>query len=286
MLVLASAASAPAATLKPKPKPKPAILLAAGDVASCDSDGDEATAGLIARRPGTVAVLGDSAYERGADDEYARCYAPSWGRFLARTRPAPGNHEYKTPGAAGYYRYFGKRAGPAGRGWYSYRLGSWLVVSLNSNCSEIGGCETDSPQGRWLRTTLAADRTRCTLAYWHDPRFSSGPHGDEEDVEPLWQLLYAAGADVVLSAHDHTYERFAPQAPDGRLDRARGIRQFIVGTGGNQLYEIGEPKPNSVVRNTSTYGVLRLTLYPTRYEFRFLPIGEGTFTDAGRAPCH
>lgn len=281
--ILAVPAAAPTAT---PPKPSSATLLAAGDIASCGSDGDEATAALIARIPGTVAALGDLAYERGSDEEFARCYAPTWGKFRARTRPAPGNHDYKTDGGAGYHRYFGSRAGPVGLGWYHYRLGGWLIVVLNSNCDDVGGCTAESPQGRWLRETLAANKTRCTLAYWHHARFSSGQHGDDDEMEPFWQALYKSGADVVLSGHDHIYERFAPQTPNGRPDSARGIRQFVVGTGGKNHYKIRNPAATSIVRNNDTFGILRLTLYPARYEFRFVPVAGGTFTDLGRATCH
>ncbi len=256
-----------------------------GDVGSCGSEGDEATAARVAGIPGTLALLGDIAYNEGSDEDFAKCYAPSWGRFRARTRPTPGNHEYRTEGAAGYFRYFGTRAAPP-NGWYDYRLGAWHIVVLNSNCDHVGGCEAASPQGRWLRRTLAANKARCTLAYWHHARFSSGQHGDDDEMEPLWQALYADGADVVLSGHDHIYERFAPQTPDGRADSRRGIREFVVGTGGKSHYKIRDPAATSVVRNNDTFGVLRLTLHPTRYEYRFVPAAGGTFTDSGRGTCH
>jgi hypothetical protein len=201
-------------------------LVAAGDVASCRSRGDEATAALVARLPGTVAVLGDSVYEVGSDEEYRRCYAPSWGRFKGRTRPAVGNHEYGTPGAAGYFRYFGAAAGPSGRGYYAYRLGSWQVVVLNTNCAAAGGCGAGSPQERWLRAELARSRGRCVLAYGHHPRLSSGFHGPDTSIDRLWRALAAGGAELYLAGHDHHYERFAP---------VRGVRQFVVGTGGRRL---------------------------------------------------
>jgi hypothetical protein len=264
----------------------PPTLVAAGDVAACTSTRDEATAAVVARIPGTVAVLGDAVYERGTTDEFMRCYEPSWGRFKARTRPAVGNHEYITPGAAGYFAYFGAAAGDPGRGYYGYRLGAWQVVVLNSNCAPAGGCSDSAPQLRWLRDLLGASRARCTLAYWHHPRFSSGLHGDDPTVAGFWRALHEAGADVVLAGHDHDYERFAPLAPSGRVDRRRGITQFVVGTGGRSLYPFVRRAHGSEMRQSHTFGVLRLTLRAGSYDWRFLPVAGGRFTDAGRARCH
>ena len=260
-------------------------LVAVGDIARCGSDGDDATAALVRERPrATVAVLGDLAYDRGRTDEFARCYDPSWGPFKQRTRPTPGNHEYLTPGASGYFAYFGKRAGKPGRGWYAYRLGSWHVIALNSNCGEVGGCARGSVQERWLRRVLASSRARCTLAYWHHPRFSSGNrHGASDDVEDFWRALSAAGADIVLSGHDHVYERFAPQAWDGRPAPGRGLRQFVVGTGGAGLHAFEPPRANSQARLTA-YGVLVLSLAADRYSWRFVDAG-GRVRDVGSAPC-
>ena len=279
MLLGALAAAAAFAT------PAPAMLIAAGDVASCDSDGDERTAALVERIRGTVAVLGDSVYERGTADEFARCYAPSWGRFRARTRPAVGNHEYGTPGAAGYFAYFGRAAGRPSRGFYAYRLGSWRVIVLNSNCSQVA-CTAGSAQLQWLRAELRAHPSACTLAYWHHPRFSSGPHGPDATMAPLWNALYAAGADVVLAGHDHHYERFAPLDAAGRVDRRRGIRAFVVGTGGRSHYPPVRRVRGSEVRNWRTFGVLRLTLDPGRYRWRFEPVAGSRFTDSGSGRCH
>ncbi|MGH3130837.1 MAG: metallophosphoesterase family protein, partial [Gaiellaceae bacterium] len=262
-----------------------ATLIAAGDIASCSSDRDEATARLLDGLAGTVAVLGDAAYERGTDAEFARCYAPSWGRHRGRTRPAPGNHEYETAGAAGYFRYFGAAAGPP-RGYYSYDLGAWHVVVLNSNCSQAGGCRSGSPQERWLRADLAAHPARCTLAYSHHPRFSSGLHGSTGTLADLWRALYAAGADVVLAGHDHHYERFRPQTPAGKLDPRRGLREFVVGTGGRSLRPVFVPLTLSQVRNFVTYGVLVLRLEADGYSWRFVPVPGRHFRDAGSARCH
>ncbi len=252
--------------------PGPATLVAAGDVASCRSSADEATAALVAKIPGTVAVLGDIAYERGTTEELARCYGPGWGRFRKRTRPALGNHDYGTGSAAPAIAYFGLPE----RGYYSYELGAWHVVALNSNCWAVGGCGAGSPQERWLRADLAAYPARCTLAYWHHPRFSSGLHGGTESVAALWNALAEAGADVVLAGHDHHYERFAP------ID---GIRSFVVGTGGRSRYPVFRRAEGSEVVDFRTYGVLKLTLRADAYGWRFLPAAGGTFTDAGSSRC-
>ncbi|HEX5725957.1 MAG TPA: metallophosphoesterase, partial [Longimicrobiaceae bacterium] len=209
-----------------------ASLVGAGDIASCWWRADESTARLLDKIDGVVFTVGDNVYQDGSLRQYARCYAPTWGRHLERTRPTPGNHDYKTRDGAGYFAYFGARAGEPGKGWYSYEVDGWHVVALNTE-EEVG---EDSEQLRWLREDLRRHRTRCTLAYMHHPRFSSGKHGGRDQLGPLWNLLYASGVEVVLAGHDHHYERFAPQTPDGRLDRAKGIRQFIVGTGGAPHY--------------------------------------------------
>ena len=263
-----------------------AVLLAAGDIATCDGGGDEATAQLLDRLAGTVAVLGDGAYPNGTAADYAACYDPTWGRHKARTRPAPGNHDYDTAGAAGYFGYFGAAAGDPATGYYAYDLGAWHVVVLNSNCAAVDGCGIGSPQERWLRDDLADHPATCTLAYWHHPRFSSGEHGDTNATAPLWQALYEADADLVLTGHDHDYERFAPQDPAGRTDPARGIVQFVVGTGGKDLRGFGAPRPTSVARNHETFGVLALTLYPTGYDWAFLPVAGQAYRDAGSRSCH
>jgi len=263
------------------------VLVGAGDIASCVSDGDEATASLLDAIGGVVFTLGDHAYEAGTPIEFEACYEESWGRHKARTRPTPGNHDYLTPGASGYFDYFGAAAGERDRGYYSYRLGPWHIVVLNSNCPEVGGCDSGSPQAQWLRANLAANPTPCTLAYWHHPRFSSGPHGSDPTVQAFWQALHDYGAEVVLSGHDHTYERFAPQDPQGRLDPVRGVRQFVVGTGGASHHRFAGPAAaNSEARSDDTFGVLKLTLYPTGYEWQFIPAAGRTFTDSGAAPCH
>jgi len=252
--------------------PRPVTLIAVGDIASCTSDGDEKTAALARTLPGPIAVLGDIAYESGTAEDFANCFDPSWGSLVPRIRAALGNHEY----GSGTAQVAIDRFRLPRNGWYSYSVGAWHVVVLNSNCSKVGGCERGSPEWRWLKADLVANRSRCTLAYWHHPRFSSGFHGPNIEVAPLWELLAAARADVVLQGHDHHYERFAP---------VKGIRSFVVGTGGKSLYPTLLPRPGSVVRNSDSYGVLRLTLRPTGYDWKFLPVEGSSFTDAGTARC-
>jgi hypothetical protein len=262
------------------------VLLAAGDIADCASAGDEATAALLDTLGGTIASLGDHAYMEGTASQFAQCYEPSWGRHKARTRPAVGNHEYRTPGAAPYYAYFGAAAGEAGKGYYAYDLGQWHVVVLNSNCAVVS-CAAGSAQERWLRADLAANTRACTLAYWHHPLFTSAMnHGPAAETRPLYQALYDAKAEVLLTGHNHNYERFAPQNPQGQLDTARGIREFVVGTGGASRYGFGATRANSEVRDATTYGVLRMTLRPGGYDWLFVPEAGKTFTDAGTGVCH
>ena len=257
-------------------------LVAAGDIAGCFWRGDEATARLLDGIGGIVTPLGDAVYPNGAPREFARCYAPTWGRHLARTRPVVGNHEYRTADAAGYFAYFGRRAGEAGKGWYSYDVDGWHVVALNSNRQ----APLDE-QLRWLRDDLRRHPTRCTLALMHHPRFSSGKHGGASRVAELWDVLYEHGVDVVLAGHDHHYERFAPQSPEGRADPARGIRQWVVGTGGAPAYRLRpQPAANSEVRSDRVRGVLRLTFHPDAYEWDFVPIRGQRFVDRGRASCN
>lgn len=248
------------------------MLIAVGDIASCSSRGDEQTAALVAKLGGSIAVLGDIAYESGTAADFDNCFEPGWGRYVPRIRPALGNHEYGSGSAAVAISRFGIPP----RGWYSYSIGTWHVIVLNSNCGSVGGCGPGSAQWRWLRNDLAAHPARCTLAYWHHPRFSSGLHGSNADYAPFWSLLADAKADVVLQGHDHDYERFAPR---------QGIRSFVVGTGGRSLYPFLLPRPGSVVRNDDTYGVLQLTLRPAGYDWVFRPVAGGAFRDAGRSSC-
>ena len=264
-----------------------AVLLAAGDIASCSSSGDEATAALLAARPSAVvATLGDNVYERGTPAEFSRCYDPSWGAARPRTRPSPGNHDYGASGAGGYFGYFGAAAGEPGKGYYSYDLGPWHVVALNSNCSVVS-CERGSAQERWLRADLAAHPRSCTLAYWHHPRFSSGTvHGSTTAVAPLWQALHDANADLVLAGHEHHYERLGPLDPSGALDPGRGVRSFVVGTGGRSHYAFGPAIAGSEIRHRGTFGVLELVLQARGFTWYFVPEPGESFSDSGSAPCH
>ena len=223
-----------------------AILVGAGDIADCkDLSGAEATAKLLEQLPGTVMAVGDLAYPDGSKENFT-CYDKTWGRVKSRTRPAPGNHEFHAAGATPYFDYFGAAAGDPKTGYYSYELGTWHIIVLNSECTDVGGCEAGSPQEKWLRSDLAAHPAACTLAYWHKPLFSSGSaHGNDLTVKPLFQALYDANADVVVTGHDHDYERFAPQTPDGSADPARGIREFVVGTGGRIIARSARQSPTA-----------------------------------------
>ncbi len=260
------------------------LLLAAGDIATCTNDFDEATARILDGHPtGTVAPLGDNAYSNGSTTDYANCYQPTWGRHLARTKPAVGNHEYQTPDATGYFAYFGSKAGDPSKAYYSYDLGSWHIIVLNSNIAHDAG----SAQVQWLRSDLQANSGKsCTLAYWHHPRFSSGTHGNDSREAAFWETLYAEDVDVIITAHDHSYERFAPQTPDGVANDSRGIRSFVVGTGGTGLRTLGTVKANSQVFNAKAHGVLKMTLSPNGYAWQFLAIAGQNFTDAGSGSCH
>jgi hypothetical protein len=270
------------------PAPDP-VFIGAGDIASCDDlAGAYATAKLIENVPGTVFAVGDLAYPGGTDGQFANCYGPTWGRFKDRTRPAPGNHEYHSSGASGYARYFGAAAGEPSKGYYSYELGTWHIVSLNSECRYVGGCDAASEQAKWLRQDLAQHPAPCTLAYFHKPLFSSGlAHGADLEVKPLWEILYQVHADVVINGHDHDYERFAPQDPNGEADPKHGIREFVVGTGGKNSHRLfAVIQPNSEAHNAGTFGVLKLTLHPKSYNWQFIPQEGKTFTDTGTASCH
>ncbi|TFW35759.1 metallophosphoesterase family protein [Massilia horti] len=275
-----------------EPVTAPVTIYAAGDIARCQhpdarfagaSDTAAIVAGGLAADPGAVVLtLGDSTYPVGAASEFANCYEPTWGRFKERTWPAPGNHEYYTPKAAPYFAYFGARAG---KGYYSFELGSWHVVSLNSN---LGPLE-HAAQLAWLREDLELHPARCTLAYWHHPLFSSGWHGSIPTMRAAWDLLYRFGAEIVLSGHDHVYERFAPQDAKGSFDGEQGIRQFVVGTGGAFPTPFKWAIANSEVRDATGFGVLRLTLLDDGYEWQYVPAGQrpaGAQPDHGKASCH
>jgi len=256
----------------------PAILLAVGDIAGCpERYKDEVTANLVAKLPGTIALLGDVVYENGRRWEFRKCYDPSWGRVLSRSRPSPGNHEYRTEEAGPYYQYFGSRAGPSGKGYYTYKLGTWRIYSLNSE-------RRIAEQTRWLKAHLAANPSKCILAYWHKPLYTGGRNPNELTVRPLFEALYQAGAEVVLTGHNHHYERYAPQDANGNF-KSRGTRQFVVGTGGAQLEGFVTIQPNSQVRYVKGWGVLRMTLSPGKYGWKFLPVLGAPSADTGYANC-
>ncbi|OLB27119.1 MAG: hypothetical protein AUH13_25185 [Acidobacteria bacterium 13_2_20CM_58_27] len=263
------------------------VLVGAGDIADCRNlAGAEATAKLLDRISGTVMAVGDLAYPDGSTGNFV-CYDKTWGRARLRTRPAPGNHEFHSSRATPYFDYFGVFAGDEKTGYYSYDLGAWHIIVLNSECKDIGGCEAGSPQERWLRADLASHPVACTLAYWHKPLFSSGSaHGTDLTMKPLWDALYQANADVVVNGHDHDYERFAPQTPEGAPDSARGIREFVVGTGGKGLRPFSAPKPNSEAGNAEAFGVLKLTLHANGYDWQFIPEEGKSYTDSGSGACH
>lgn len=258
-----------------------AVLVGAGDIARCGVAGAEQTATLLDRMSGTVFVAGDNAYMDGSASDYRRCYDPTWGRHRHRTRPVPGNHEYQTPNAAGYFEYFGASAGPAGLGYYSYPLGSWLVLAVNSELPAGEG----SRQLQWVRDQLSVNRHDCTAVYWHRPLFSSGRNGPNHDMRDLWRVLHDMGVEIVLNGHDHLYERFAPQTPDGQIDSMKGIRQFTVGTGGAPKYDVRGRAANSEV-TASVWGVASFTLQDGGYRWEFVPVEGESFRDSGTGVCH
>jgi calcineurin-like phosphoesterase family protein len=308
----------PPAPAPPAPRPPVGngtpVIAAAGDIA-CDPDNTRFLGGvgssnscrqmhtsdlLVAGNYDAVLTLGDTTYYCSSFDSFQRSFDPSWGRVKPAIRPVVGNHDYLThrgteaggvgcdasnAGAAGYFKYFGAAAGAPTRGYYSYDLGGWHLIALNSQCGQVGGCGPSSPQGKWLAADLAANTKRCTLAYWHVPLFSSGGRA-APSMANSWAMLMAAGADVVLAGHDHTYERFAPMTATGARDDAKGIRSFVVGTGGANHTSFVSDAPNSEVRNDETYGILQMVLRPDGYDWQFVPEKGETFTDAGSNACH
>jgi hypothetical protein len=280
-------AATPGATVAPSASGDATIVLTgAGDIADCTLAGAARTSDLLLRETGSIFTVGDNAYDDGSAANYNDCYAPTWGRVLGRTiLPTAGNHDWTTPGAAGYRAYFGSAATPQGVTWYSTDLGAWHVVVLDSDCFNVGGCDAKSPQGQWLRKDLAASTAHCTLAIWHQPRFSSGEHGNDPEVGPFWDQLHAAQAELIINGHDHDYERFAPQDSSGKVQRPGGIREIVVGTGGAELRSFKAQAANSEFRQAGVWGVLRLTLHPANYDWEFLP-ADGEIADSGSTPCH
>lgn len=277
--------------------PSFARVVAAGDIADCTTNKHFETAALVEKlAPDAVFVLGDLAYPNGKLDEFLDCYDPAWGKFRSITRPAVGNHEYHTAHAGPYHAYFCGSSGDAFRGYYSFDIGAWHVVSLNSNCggdldvpaevaSEFGGCDKDSPQAKWLRDDLAKHPSPCTAALWHHPVFNSGKHGQAGYMRDLWRILEDAGADLVLNGHAHDYERLAPVVLPGTRNDQRGMRQFVIGTGGRGLATFADIDRNSEVRQAETHGVLELKLYADKYEWNYVATTPGV-TDRGETPCH
>jgi hypothetical protein len=272
------------------------VVVAAGDIARCPLGRQVETAMLVETlSPDLVLTLGDSVYPNGALDDFLDCYHPSWGRFRSITRSTPGNHEYHAPHAGPYYAYFCGGSGEPLEGRASFDIGAWHIISLNSVCDDVelsssvaeefGGCGPDSPQARWLKADLAAHPSECTLAFWHHPRFTSGPRGNAEFMKDLWLILEEAGAEVVLNGHTHAYERFAPMTADGRIDQARGLREFVVGTGGAPLHEINHGAAGNEVQHDASYGVLRLELREHSYAWNFVSV-DSSFSDEGEQPCH
>lgn len=275
------------------------LVVAVGDLV-CGSQTPEGipclharTAALVRQlQPAALLLLGDLQYEMGSLDDFGAYFEPTFGELKPVIRPVPGNHEYYTPRAAGYFDYFngaGNDSGQAGhrqRGYYSFDVGAWHVVAINSNCREVGGCGARSPQARWLQQDLATSRAACTLAFMHSARFSSGEHGNDDDLRDMWDILYRAGAELALAGHDHSYERFGPQDAGGRADSTAGVRAFVVGTGGKGTGRILRARPNSQVRDNSSIGVLALTLRPDGYSWRFAPVPGFTLADSGSARCH
>jgi len=268
----------------PPPPPSPpaseAVIAAAGDIANSPTSGDVSAKLLDTLNLDAVLTLGDNAYQSGTMSEFKSYYDPTWGRHNAKVKPAPGNHEYNS-GGTGYFDYFGALAGPRGNGYYSFDIGGWHLIALNSNVARDAG----SAQVAWLRNDLASHSTQCTLAYWHHPRWNIGTKGDDASQAGLWDTLYDAGADVVLVGHDHNYQRYYRQNKTGARDDARGIRQFTVGTGGASHYGVSLKPPAEVV-NADTFGVLKPTLRPGSYNWQFLPEAGKTFTDSGSESCH
>ncbi len=276
--------------------------MGAGDIGVCGETTDDDTGRLLDGIAGTVFTAGDNAYDDGSTGDFARCYDPGWGRHRSRTYPAPGNHDYHTSAAQPYYDYFGQRAGPVRAGYYGYDLGSWRVIVLNSNCEDVGSCDEGSLQQRWLSHELSTHQAQCTLAYWHHPVLTAGPHdNDEGEMIEIWRQLFDAGVDVVVNGHDHNYQRYAPLNRDASSTDEAGIRLFIVGTGGGDLTEVDDERvatnpgleawgdaagDGDGTEHLASYGVIKFTLGTGRYSWEFIPVEDGGFTDSGSGACH
>ena len=302
VVTLSSLGFSGANTIVPQASPTPipgptlsagtVIVAGAGDIAcGADSGGgackQSATLNLLLSiNPNKVLALGDNQYEAGALSDFQNFFGPSWGRLKTRIRPAVGNHEYLTSGASGYFNYFGASAGDPAKGYYSYNLGAWHLVVLNTECSHAGGCAAGSPQHTWLRNNLST-HPECTLVYTHHPRWTSDAHAfDSQNMQDMVQLMYDKGVELLLVGHSHFYERFRRNDANQNADPNYGLRQIIVGTGGRNVYGFGTVEPGSEVRNGTTFGVIKLTLRLGGYSWKFVPIAGQTFTDAGTETCH
>jgi hypothetical protein len=267
-------------------------LVLVGDQHACDGPGLSAVATLIGSldKSWPIVSLGDASGDTGTLTEYQSCLDPFWGSLKPRVHPALGNHDWRTGNANGYFGYWGAAAGPVNQGWYSFDVGTWHVIVLSSYCGKVGGCSAATPQGKWLAADLAAHTNRCTLAVWHHPYYTSFVQpdysGGQSGIQGFWKPLYQAGADVVVNAHSHDYERFAPQDPYGAADPQRGIRQFIVGTGGGELHTNYVQVANEEAVNDATWGVLELTLHASSYDWKFVPVAGSSYTDSGTGSCH
>lgn len=270
-------------------EPTPAVLIGAGDITVCGQDGDDRTAALIERLivqypQAEIFTAGDNTQTMGEPYEYADCFDRTWGRLPAPIHPSPGNHDWFIEKGANYFSYFGEAAGDFGLGYYSYDVGGWHIVSLNSNCN-LEDCGEASAQAQWFRADLQANQAACTLVYWHHPLRSSGIVPINPGGETLWQIASDFDVDVVVNGHDHHYERFAPLDRDGRVNQVSGMRSFIVGTGGAWLFDLGEPLAITEAMDNTTYGVILFLLYPYRYEWKFTPVSGSYFSDAGAGVC-
>jgi hypothetical protein len=287
-----AAQATPSASLEPPsasplatPDTSPHLVYAAGDIAECP-DTQPAVVGLVRNPHALILAVGDIVYPNGQPRGFEQCFDPVWGGLKARIRPVPGNHDYITRDAAGYFAYFGQAAGDPRQGYYSFDIGAWHVIAMNSMCQHIGGCRAGSPQITWLEADLAAHPGGCTLAYWHHPRFSSGDGASLQRTEPMWEALYGAGAEIVINGHDHDYERFAPLDPAGRVDPQRGIREFVDGTGGANLTRRVRVAAHSEIWTRDYHGLLELTLRPGRYRWRFVAAETQRVIDSGSGRCH
>jgi acid phosphatase type 7 len=257
-------------------------LNAVSDIASCISDGDEAVAALLGTLDGLVISPGDNSQDIGSAEYYAKCYEPNFGQYKDRIYPVPGNHDVYHGTLDGYYTYFGDHAGPAGLGYYSFNYGSWHIVGLNSMIS----LQPTTPQYEWLHADLAANPVLCTLVFVHNPAFHSGAGGRSQRLKYAFPLMYEMGVDVIVSGDAHHYERFSPMNPEGKLDAERGVRQFVVGTGGASHTALAGRWRTTEVRENTTFGITRFFLRDGGYSWRFVPIAGGTFTDTGDWTCH